>query len=243
MAPDQPVGNRVKGTAEDAQRPLTRERADPSEHLTRRTAGEGQDEEPFRRDALIDEPRDPRGQCPRLSGAGTGDDEQRLVRRRRRRDRLCLVERSAEAARIEHTFDTTASWCPVTVRTAPGDPTLPEPGFARTYDRGISFRIALMGSVVLLAAAGFYVARDRSRLETRVHDRQALPAHCRRRTRSATACGAAGLLQIRRGDLLGVPFLILAVGLSLILVFKIANPPADDRILKVGDSRADDALL
>ena len=64
------------------------ERGDPLLHLARGLVGEGDREEPERRDAALgDEVRDPVGEHPGLARPGAGDDEQRAVGRG---DRLAL---------------------------------------------------------------------------------------------------------------------------------------------------------
>jgi hypothetical protein len=111
-------------------------------------------------------------------------------------------------------------------------------------------RLVLLLSVVLLAGVGIYVVNDRSRLATRIEVRQASYRTCSKpykgsneRARRANACGWSQLARIRRGDLTGVPFLALAVALSILLAYKIAHPSSGVGAIKVGDSRADDPLI
>jgi len=57
------------------------------------------------------------------------------------------------------------------------------------------------------------------------------------------ACGWTQLRAVRRGDLLGLPFLALAAALLLVLVYKIGNSSVEERLLKPGDARADDPMI
>jgi hypothetical protein len=118
------------------------------------------------------------------------------------------------------------------------------------YDRAIAVRLVSLVSVVLLAGAGIYVVTDRSRLATRIAGRQASYHACARsysgsneRKQRERLCGWSQLSQIRRGDLIGIPFLALALGLSFLLVYKIAHQSTDGGAPKVGDSRPEDPIM
>jgi len=116
---------------------------------------------------------------------------------------------------------------------------------------GISVRLLSVLSVVLIAALALFVAKDRSRLESQIHSRQARYASCSReysgRKLVATkerVCGWSQLSERRLGDLLGLPFFAIALGLTLILVYKIGRPDATGQgVVRFGDPRPDDAVL
>jgi hypothetical protein len=100
-----------------------------------------------------------------------------------------------------------------------------------------------------MAGAAYFVVTDRSRLESQIHRRQARYASCAQRypghrlalTR-ADDCGWLRLSDARRGDLLGLPFLAVALGLFLLLIYKIGRPRTDVP-LKIADGRAEDPLM
>jgi hypothetical protein len=62
------------------------------------------------------------------------------------------------------------------------------------------------------------------------------------RIRRERICGWSQLSQIRHGDLIGFPFLALAIGLSFLLVYKVAHQSTEGGA-QVGDSRRDDPLI
>jgi hypothetical protein len=81
---------------------------------------------------------------------------------------------------------------------------------------------------VTIAATAVYVVRDRSHVESHIHARQSGYAQCSQKypgrkdaAMRERRCGWAQLSGVREGDLLGLPFLVLAAGLSLVLVQRI----------------------
>ena len=95
-----------------------------------------------------------------------------------------------------------------------------------------------------MAGAVVFALENRSRLETRI-DRVSLSAHsCLARSRRPTGdCGLGHLVQLRQGDLLGLPFIALALGLFLLLVYKIDHPGGDQRVAAIGDSGGDEPIV
>jgi hypothetical protein len=107
------------------------------------------------------------------------------------------------------------------------------------------FRLATALAVGLLAAASVYVVRDRSSLAHTIHARQVAYPVCARglpRIRAEQRCGWSALDDSRRGDLYGLPFLALALALTLLLLYKIRERPPDDAP-RGGYVRADDPVL
>ena len=100
-----------------------------------------------------------------------------------------------------------------------------------------------------MTGAAVFVVTNRSRLESQIHRRQARYAACARRypghelagTRAGT-CGWLRLSDARRGDLRGLPFLAVALGLFLVLIYKIGHPRAEVP-LKIADARAEDPMM
>jgi hypothetical protein len=116
---------------------------------------------------------------------------------------------------------------------------------------GISVRLVSVLSVVLIAALALFVVKDRSRLESQIHSRQARYVSCSRDFRGrklaatkARVCGWSQLSERRLGDLVGLPFFAVALGLTLILVYKIGRPEATGQgVGRFGDPRPDDPVL
>ena len=87
VAAQQPGGDGVEGSAPDASRAAAGPRASrsaehvfhPAEHLGRRAAGEGQQQDAPRVDAPGDQPGDAMDERGGLAGAGAGHDQQRPV--------------------------------------------------------------------------------------------------------------------------------------------------------------------
>lgn len=112
----------------------------------------------------------------------------------------------------------------------------------------ISLRLASLLSVLLMAAAAFFVVSNRSRVESQIHQRQVRYATCAQShagldlaTTRKAACGWAQLSESRRGDLLGLPFVAVALGLFLVLTYKIGHPRAADP-LRIADARGEDPM-
>ena len=114
MPAHEPVRDRVERAAEDAGR-RRHEPARPLQHLPRRAARERQQQDPLRRHALADEPREPRAQRRRLAGAGAGEDQQRPAGVRRGRP-LLVIELVEPGALPDFRNDRHG---PRTLRTAP----------------------------------------------------------------------------------------------------------------------------
>jgi len=122
------------------------------------------------------------------------------------------------------------------------------PASRRSYYPGISVRIASLLSVILMAAAAYFVVTNRSRIEAQIHRRQTGFATCARSgaghdlaaSRDAS-CGWAQLSESRRGDLFGLPFIALALGLFLVLTYKIGHPRPENP-LKMADTRGEDPM-
>jgi hypothetical protein len=95
-----------------------------------------------------------------------------------------------------------------------------------------------------MAVATAFVVVNRSRLESSIDQRQARSERCVRPQAPPGPCGVAHLVQLRKGDLLGLPFLAVGLGLFLLLVYKIGHPGGDDqRVSPLGGSPGDDALM
>lgn len=106
-------------------------------------------------------------------------------------------------------------------------------------------RLTALASIAIIAATALYVVHDRSHLGAEIRDRRAGYASCLRTSPGATAterrtraarCGWSTLAAAREGDLLGIPFFVLGVLLSVILVIRItiAKPePGDPRGIDV----------
>ena len=81
------MGDRVKRAAQDAAGAARHrhERPGALQHLARGAAREGEQQNALRRDPLADEPGNPPAQCRGLTGARTGQDQQRTSRMANRR--------------------------------------------------------------------------------------------------------------------------------------------------------------
>ena len=115
VAAHEAVGDRVEGAAHHAPgvpalRRAPEIRACPAEHLARGAAGEGHEQHALGRRALVDEPRDARGQRRRLAGPRTGQHEQRAAGMGRRGELLGVesVQVAGGGAGFEHAFATYA---------------------------------------------------------------------------------------------------------------------------------------
>jgi hypothetical protein len=74
------VTQAVEGADPHAARVDRHHRGDARQHLARRLVGEGDREDPRRRDApTLDEPSDPRSEHPRLAAARAGQDQRVLI--------------------------------------------------------------------------------------------------------------------------------------------------------------------
>jgi hypothetical protein len=112
-------------------------------------------------------------------------------------------------------------------------------------------RLASVLSAVLMVGLALFVVKDRSRLESQIDARQASYVACahdyRGRELAATrqrVCGWTQLSEHRLGDLLGLPFFAVALGLSLILIYRISKPDADGSgPARFGDPRPDDPVI
>jgi hypothetical protein len=99
-----------------------------------------------------------------------------------------------------------------------------------------------------MAAAAFFVVSNRSRVESQIHQRRIRYATCAAThagrglaTARRAACGWSQLSESRRGDLLGLPFIAVALGLFLVLTYKIGHPrPVDP--LRIPDARGEDPM-
>jgi hypothetical protein len=112
-----------------------------------------------------------------------------------------------------------------------------------TYHRTISLRLATILSALLMAAAAVFAFTNRSRLESRIqHIRASEPSCALTRPAPAGDCGVAHLLQLRQGDVLGLPFLALGLGFFLVLVYKIGHPGGDPPGA-IGDSGGEDPIV
>jgi len=83
VLPEEPGGDGVERSAPDPARgprfPVAEEPVDPAEQLARGAAGEGQQEDPIRRDASVDQMRHAVGERGGLSRSRPGDEQQRRV--------------------------------------------------------------------------------------------------------------------------------------------------------------------
>jgi hypothetical protein len=112
-------------------------------------------------------------------------------------------------------------------------------------------RLTSVLSVILMVGLALFVVKDSSRLESQIDARQAHYLACshayRGRKLVATrqrVCGWSQLSEHRLGDLLGLPFFALALGLSLILIYRISRPDADGSgPARFGDPRPDDPVI
>ena len=107
---DQLMGNGMEGAALQSAAGVVpgAHRRGPGQHVVGGATGEGQQQHPLRRHPAIDQAGDPRGECPGLPGARTGQDDERPVAVRGGRQ-LCVVEPGVPPL-IEHTSDSTAWW-------------------------------------------------------------------------------------------------------------------------------------
>jgi hypothetical protein len=112
----EPPGDRVEGATDDlavgGDAGALEQRSRPCQHLAGRAAGEGQKQDPLRREALRNQPRHSGGQRRRLAAPSSGQDQQRPVGRRGRGLSLLLVELAQPVVSVilcEHTFEHTGS--------------------------------------------------------------------------------------------------------------------------------------
>jgi hypothetical protein len=97
---------------------------------------------------------------------------------------------------------------------------------------------------MLMAAAAAFAITNRSRLETRIEHISLGERGClAQRARTAGDCGLGHLVQLREGDLLGLPFIALGLGLFLLLVYKIGRPGSEPRLSAIGDSGSDEPIV
>ena len=101
VRPDDLMGYRVEGAADDPVGGARAARRDPGQHVVRGPAGEGQQQDPAGRRALAAQPARPGDQGPGLAGARPGQDQQRpgLMRGR---PALVVVEPVKDIRRFEH---------------------------------------------------------------------------------------------------------------------------------------------
>ncbi len=97
---------------------------------------------------------------------------------------------------------------------------------------------------------GAWVVLDRSHVATQIDARKSAYSACaagfrgvRLQAARQQSCGWRQLSQVARGDLIGLPFLALAVALTLVLVARISHAGADAGLIKMGEPRADDPLI
>ena len=115
VAAHEAVGDRVEGAAHHLPRVPALRRAPEvgacaPEHLARGAPREGQQQHALGRRALVDEPRDARGERRRLAGPRAGEHEQRAAGMGRRGQLLGVesVQVAAGGAGFEHAFATYA---------------------------------------------------------------------------------------------------------------------------------------
>ena len=122
VLPDDPVRDGVEGTAGDPLGAAVTVRACPGQHLLRRPAGEGEQQDAARLQPLRAQPRRPGGQRPGLAGPGPGQHEQRAARMGRGPP-LLVVEAVKQRRGFEHEDECSQrcrQWRPAGARPAPG---------------------------------------------------------------------------------------------------------------------------
>jgi hypothetical protein len=103
--------------------------------------------------------------------------------------------------------------------------------------------------VILIAAAGLYVAKDRAHVESLIRARQSAYVQCSQRyrgrklaTKREQRCGWTRLSAIRNADLLGLPFLVLTLGMALLLIYKTHGIKPDDTTSTLVTGAAEEAI-
>ena len=146
---DEMMGDRMERATEHAASAVRHRHQRPRalQHLTRRATRERQQQDPFRRDPVGDEPGDPSAQRRGLTGPRAGQDQQRTARMTNRRPLLDVqllkprqllserrrhLPRSRIRADVEHVFATLSQQADgLSARTTLASPTAPSGPGAR----------------------------------------------------------------------------------------------------------------